>query len=72
MLIETLLKDNKIISFPVPSQMNDSIVNQILTAVNNLNGFHVARQPRVPLSAKAMCVVDGLVSHLEREKLCLI
>ena len=72
MLIETLLNHNKVLSFPVPSQINDSMVSQILTAVNNLNGFHVARQPRVPLSAKAMGVVDSLVSHLEKEKLNMI
>lgn len=57
MLIKTLIKQKKIIGFPIPPQWKNDTVDTIKTNIKNIPLYHIIEEPFVSLSADGKIAV---------------
>lgn len=72
MLIKTLLSQNRIVGFPIPSNITNDILDQIRRRIKDIPPYPIAQEPDVTLSASSKIVVEGLVKHIQKQKNSLL
>lgn len=53
MLLSALVNEKRVISFPLPRQVNSQKINQIRKEIMKLQAFSIANQPNIAISPEA-------------------
>ena len=72
LLLETLLRFERILCFPVPTQINDEVIDFILSSIDSIEGYPITHEPEVALSPRGKYMIDQLGGHLEKERVTMI